>query len=440
MRDNHFVSSLTALLSATILSTFVVNLLGSSQDTSWHMSELSTLGFALVCFVLNFEILKKECRNWHIALMDVLLAAAGFVFLYLANGIPLSTAGFLLCYTVFIIVLLSWQLSLNHLTLFASSVFFQSAVVFIVLYIWVGSLTTIIASDLLWLVFMCGLCLLGMLSFRITGAVHSRKTVTLPRTVLLAISCGLLLIVVLLLTVAAKPLGNFVLAAFSFFGRILSFIMKLIMLFFEWLDKLFAHPTGYEEQAWTPPSYVIAPEELNEGNPLAVLIFIAVLFAIAALMCLVVIVQLLKQKHTPEKTVLKNQKHTRVSPVDVIKRILSSMLEKIWLWWMLTVHRDTPVGVYVRLTRACRLSRYSRRKGETPRTFITRLASVCREMNDFDAANALIELADEVDRLSYSQKTGFGRKFPGAGKLYSNTVSLIRRSQLTIRKSAAGPQ
>jgi len=212
------------------------------------------------------------------------------------------------------------------------------------------------------------------------------------------------------------------------------------MLFFEWLDKLFAHPTGYEEQAWTPPSYVIAPEELNEGNPLAVLIFIAVLFVIAALMCLVVIVQLLKQKHTPEKTVLKNQKHTRVSPVDVIKRILSRMLEKIRLWWMLTVHRDTPVGVYVRLTRACRLSRYSRRKGETPRTFITRLASVCKEMNDFDAANALIELADEVDRLSYSQTTGFGRKFPGAGKLYSNTVSLIRRSQLTIRKSAAGPQ
>lgn len=437
MKNNHFVSSLTALLAAATLSTFIINLLGASQPVAWHISEISVLGFALICFILNFEILKKECANWHIALMNVVLAAGGFMFLAFFNSVPLSNAGFVLFYVVFAIVFLSWQLSLNHLTIFASTAFFQGSVIFLVIYVWIGSLTTIVASDMLWVVFMCGLCLIGMLSFRMSGAVHSRRTVTLSRTVLLAIALGLLLAFVLLLTFAAKPLGSFVLATFSLCGRILGMIADLILLFFVWLNKLFAQPEVYEEEAWTPPDYVIAPEDLPEGNPYAFLFFIAVLAVILALLALVTIIKLLKQRHTPEKAALKNQKHTRVSPADVLKRIISQLIERVRLWWVLTVHRDTPIGVYVRLTRACKLTRYSRRKGETPRTFITRLACMCRDMNDPDAADALFALADEVDKLSYSPESGFGKKMQNAGKLYSGTVSLMHRSQLTIRRPAA---
>lgn len=435
MNENRTIPSLTSLLAATILAAFIVNLLGATNTTPWHVNELAMLVFASVCFVLNGLILRKERPNWHIALLNVSLIVGGFFAIALTNSLPLSVAGFLFSYAVIITVVLSWKLNVSPVSIDTSAILFQAAVAFIVLYIWIGSLTTIVASDLLWLLFMCAFCLIGMLSFRITGSVHSKGLFSLSRIALLLTAFGLLLGTVLLLTVAAEPLGNFFLATFSLFGRILGRIMDIIMLFFEWLNRLFGDPTGYDEPPWKSPYYFVAPEEPAQGNPIGMLIFVAALAAGFAVLAVITIIRILKQKHMPaKKDTQAGQKRTRTSPLIVIKRILMRIREKLELWWVLTIHRDTPVGVYVRLTRVCRLSRYTRHKGETPRTFIMRLASVCRYMNDAETSDALIRLADEVDRLSYSPKNGFGKKMKDANKLYSNTVSLIRRSQLTTRK------
>lgn len=248
---------------------------------------------------------------------------------------------------------------------------------------------------------------LGMTANRIGRPMGGREWGLVGGTFLL-----ITLAVVLLVGVAAAPVGQGIVALWTLLVRAVRLIMHLLWRFLLFLAALFPQRTYEElppEPAFTPPE--ISQEALGEGNPVVVILFLVVLAALLITM-LVWLARQLSRLRIGGQRRTKRVLHSRTRPSlwGALKRLFAAHRQKLRMLRFLHRHREQPVGLYYLLVRRCRTAPWHKRPGETPREFLARLQVSAQ--GDQALEQALRELIPLVDQALYAPapcRTSFPR-------------------------------
>ncbi len=273
---------------------------------------------------------------------------------------------------------------------------------FLVLLACVG-LVTAIGRDPVWCLPSaagCAAAVLGLAARRTSRRLRGREWLVMG----LAFA-GLLGAAWLLLSWAAVPAGQGLVALWNGAVSLIKKIARLLWRGLLWLASLFPQPGAGsmpEPEAGLPPPL---EEPAEESSPV-LFVILAVLLAAAALIGLVVLLRRLgKIRLGGEKTVGRAESRggrRRISLWAALKRFWTSWLQK-WhgrLW--LRKHWKTPEGLYCFLIRRCRMKPWRKKLSETPREFLRRLQGTFQD--DEELGRALEELIPAVETALYSSR------------------------------------
>lgn len=214
------------------------------------------------------------------------------------------------------------------------------------------------------------------------------------------------LTVLLLVGVAAAPVGQGLVTLWSLLVSGVTFLLKLLWRFLLFLAALI--PTGESQELSTESGFVMPEmgeeEALGEANPVAAILFAVLLAGMFIALLVWCLRQLSRMRVGGSRR--KQAKHTqrsrknRLSLWGALKRLFASRLRQIRILRFLRRHRDQPVGLYYILVRRCRMGPWHKRSGETPREFLTRLHGCAQ--GDAELEQALLEMIPLVDRALYA--------------------------------------
>ena len=259
----------------------------------------------------------------------------------------------------------------------------------------------------------CAAAVLGVISRRISRPMGTREwgVITLS-------FCGIFGVMWLLVSVAAVPAGQGLVALWNGLMAVLRFLGRQITRLMMALAKLFPESSRGE----LPPGMEIgdlsAMEEVSfEISPVLVMILAAAAVAVV-LGLFLLLLKYLKQFRVggsmPQKKAA--EKRRRISLFRAIllrlKTCLTHIKTSLYLWRK----RNTPEGVFYLLVRRCAKGSWRKLPGETPREFLLRLRDAVGEQEGLAAA--LEELILEVDAALFAPAS--------AGKTI-RTARLIRQ-------------
>ncbi|MBQ7860212.1 MAG: hypothetical protein IJ347_08805 [Faecalibacterium sp.] len=217
----------------------------------------------------------------------------------------------------------------------------------------------------------------------------------------------------LLLTGAAAPMGQAIVALWNGTGSVLLFLMNSLYRLLLWLTP--PAPDYSEEE---PPAAALQPETepepVGEPNP----ILTKILFAVIAAAVLYGVYWLLRQlsrwklsTRTSAAAALPEQPQQSDLPLhELLARLRRAQRTRRWL----RKHRSTPLGVYFWLERRCRRTPWRKLPGETPRGFLTRLADQLQ--SDPVLCSDFAVLIPAADAALYSSKTDCPPEFAATAR------------------------
>lgn len=207
------------------------------------------------------------------------------------------------------------------------------------------------------------------------------------------------LAVLLLVGVAAAPVGQGLVALWSLLLRAGRLLLKLAGQFLLFLLSLLPDSKYDTPEALFPMPEIVEQETPDPENPVILLI----LFVLLALLLAAFLVWCLRQLSrlriggTRRRVAASRHGRSRPSLWSALKQLFAARLRQLRMLRFLRRHRDQPAGLYFILVRRCRMGPWHKRPGETPREFLTRLQSCAREDPQLEQAlRALIPLVDQA--------------------------------------------
>ena len=422
--------SLVSLYSSTVVCILFFEILGAFGAPPWSVPPAGLLAASALSYGINRFLLQKERELWQLLLANGLLFCGLLAAFALTDLLPDGNALFLLGCALLYLLTRGCRLVFSPATLSSSRMHLEYDVVCLAVYIWIGSLSTMHASQILWLLSSCAAGLSAVLYFRLAGSVRGVRSVRSGGAAALILALGAVLgISALLLAFAAKPAGELLLTLLQTGGRLLRFLWKCIEQFFIWLDSHLTVRSG-TAPSMQPDFNTILPEEetLAEANPYAALVFIAAVLLAAVCAGLWLLWRLRRRRISVRSVRAPGAPARSRAPLfAALRQALAAFWERLSLRIAVLLHGTHSVGLYLRLSRACRFSRFSQKPGDTPRSFLARLSGGFSAQGDSKSAAQLLCLADAVDAALYAGAPGFGAKTQNACEIFSKTVSLVRR-------------
>lgn len=211
------------------------------------------------------------------------------------------------------------------------------------------------------------------------------------------------LLVLLLVGVAAAPVGQGLVTLWTLLVNGVTFVWKLLWQFLLFLSSLIPGGANGEQQAMDQ-AFVLpemaAEEPMGQENPVVLVLFVVLLVVMFAALVVWVLRWLSRLRVGGQRKQAKQGqrgKKRRLSLWAALRRLFSARLRQLRMLRYLRRHRDQPVGLYYILVRRCRMGPWHKRPGETPREFLTRLHGCAQEDGALeDALRQLIPLVDQA--------------------------------------------
>lgn len=200
-----------------------------------------------------------------------------------------------------------------------------------------------------------------------------------------------------LVSFAAAPAGGLLVSLWNAAVSLAGKILQAAGAFLKWLISLIPGSSASVPEAEFPerPREPLVMPESGQlsgllGKVLLTLLLLTVLLTVLALLGRVVIGGI--RKTQPAGQV----KRERVSVGEALKRLWSGLKHSVSLRLWLMREKDTPAGLYLYLEHALRRKYDGRRREETPREFLARLAGICGDPELRDALTSLIPAVEEA--------------------------------------------
>lgn len=237
---------------------------------------------------------------------------------------------------------------------------------------------------------------LGMTANRIGRPLGGREWCLIAGAFLL-----ITLAVLLLVGVAAAPVGQGLVTLWNLLVSGVNFLLALLWRFLLFLASLFPDST-YEDlpadSAFSMPE-LGEEETMAQANPVLQVVFFVLMAIVLAGLLVWLLRQLSRLRVGGQSGRARTSRHVKTRPSlwRALKKLISFWLQQLRILHFLRRHRDQPAGLYFILVRRCRMGPWHKRPGETPREFLTRLRGcACDDCALEQALQDLIPLVDQV--------------------------------------------
>lgn len=423
MSEQTYIPSAAKLLaSACAQCTFaLMTTLNSGRTEQYY--PLMLIPYALILFAADRVFLRRERTMTGLALLNGGMFLAAFLSLFLLGGVHSWGGAALAGAFCLWLAVCAGQLSLQRPTL--SQLILNADLCLVLLAVFTAYLT-VMELPVFWcgpIAAGCAASILGILAFRAGSGLGPGSWGFLG-----GMFAGVFAMVWLLVSFVAAPAGKGLVTLWNWLISAVLFLLDRFCRLLLLLASLF--PDRQYEELVAPSSQQLPEQmaELAQEDPVIWIVLLVVL-GIGIALIGVIALRFLRRLRLPAIRARSKPavRHSRVSLLSAVRRLLKSWIERarlqLWLWR----NRDTARGLYFLLVGRSSRTPWHKQAGETPREFLFRLER--QAVGNPELTQALEQLIPAVDQALFALDA-VSFPMPQARLIRSRLGRAIRREQI----------